>query len=233
MNTLIRLITKKSIVVLVLCSVFMSNSFTTSAARCNDDEQWTFGWFMSNNGQRVRRTCAWLTAGSATENDQRKKTWCTKTVGVRRRVVRDKCPVACDYCSGDDTDPTCSDFSPRDLSPSNPVLWHDASGTQYNCAYYAKGANCAIFGDGYPNYGYTAKQACCKCGGGNTGPKPPDCEDFSPRDLSPSNPVLWHDESGTQYNCAFYAQGDNCNIYGNGYPNYGYTAKQACCACKE
>ena len=162
MNTLIRLIIKKSIVVLVLCSVFMSNSFTTSAARCNDDEQWTFGWYMSN-GQRVRRTCAWLTAGSATVNDQRKKTWCTKTVGVRRRVVRDKCPVACDYCSGDDTDPTCSDFSPRDLSPSNPVLWHDESGTQYNCAFYAQGDNCNIYGNGYPNYGYTAKQACCAC----------------------------------------------------------------------
>ena len=49
----------------------------------------------------------------------------------------------------------------------NPLGWYDADGPVYNCAWYAKGSNCANFGHLYANFGKTANQACCVCGGGD------------------------------------------------------------------
>jgi murein tripeptide amidase MpaA len=33
------------------------------------------------------------------------------------------------------------------------------------------------------------------------------------------------------YDCNFYAEGDNCQLYGSEYENDGYTANEACCVC--
>lgn len=44
----------------------------------------------------------------------------------------------------------------------------------------------------------------------------------------------WYDIDGPQYNCEWYADGDNCANYGNFYANPmfgGLTANQACCVC--
>ena len=44
-------------------------------------------------------------------------------------------------------------------------------------------------------------------------------------------PEGWHDIDGSFYNCAWYAQGNNCAAYGDSYANNGITANMACCAC--
>jgi len=76
-------------------------------------------------------------------------------------------------------------------------------------------------------------------------PKPEYCNGFEPTPLPPSptsaptcdpascqdNPLGWHDADGPQYNCAWYAQGTNCESYGDGFENDGKTANEACCAC--
>jgi len=45
--------------------------------------------------------------------------------------------------------------------------WWDADSTQYTCAWY--GSNpvfCNMYGDKFRNFGWTAAEACCLCGGG-------------------------------------------------------------------
>ena len=45
------------------------------------------------------------------------------------------------------------------------------------------------------------------------------------------SPIGWYDSDGPDYDCNYYAQGDNCAMYGNQYENMGKTANQACCVC--
>jgi hypothetical protein len=45
--------------------------------------------------------------------------------------------------------------------------WHDSDGSTFNCDWYAEGTNCLVHGEFYSNFGYTAREACCACGGGN------------------------------------------------------------------
>ena len=50
----------------------------------------------------------------------------------------------------------------------SPLGWYDADGPYYDCAWYAQGSNCADLGDYFANFGKTANQACCACGGGES-----------------------------------------------------------------
>jgi len=107
---------------------------------------------------------------------------------------------------------------------NSPVGWNDIDGSFYDCEWYAQNDNCERYGDEneLKNLGKTANEACCGCGGGldnNT------CTD------SPG----WHGKTGTRYNCDWYAQGDRCARYGGNerYRNFGKTANEACCACKN
>jgi hypothetical protein len=43
--------------------------------------------------------------------------------------------------------------------------WYDSDGETYDCDWYATGNNCE-YGDSFANFGYTANDACCVCGGG-------------------------------------------------------------------
>merc|ERR1711865_16102 len=48
-----------------------------------------------------------------------------------------------------------------------------------------------------------------------------------------TNTPSWHDADGETYNCDWYANGDNCGVYGHSYPGVGgQTANQACCVCQ-
>lgn len=49
----------------------------------------------------------------------------------------------------------------------SPENWYDADGPSYNCYWYSQGSRCDDFGKLYANFGKTASQACCGCGGGN------------------------------------------------------------------
>jgi rRNA maturation protein Nop10 len=46
--------------------------------------------------------------------------------------------------------------------------WYDADGPEYDCTWYALDDNCQLYGSELENFGYTANEACCVCGGGNT-----------------------------------------------------------------
>lgn len=45
--------------------------------------------------------------------------------------------------------------------------WHDADGPSYGCVWYGEGSRCDDYGQSYANFGFTASEACCSCGGGN------------------------------------------------------------------
>ena len=51
------------------------------------------------------------------------------------------------------------------------------------------------------------------------------CSDKSVENLA------WHDSDGADFNCQWYALGNNCAESGDSYANFGMTAKEACCAC--
>ena len=101
--------------------------------------------------------------------------------------------------------------------------WHDADGEAYTCEWYKIGSRCNEYGHGHSNFGLTANQACCSCGGGTLRElNPVSCED------SPDN---WHDSDGSQYDCQWYSNEDRCTKYGHSYSNFGKTAQEACCSC--
>jgi hypothetical protein len=41
----------------------------------------------------------------------------------------------------------------------------------------------------------------------------------------------WYDADGPEFDCTWYAQDDNCELFGSGLENDGYTANEACCVC--
>jgi len=44
--------------------------------------------------------------------------------------------------------------------------WFDSDGPYFNCNWYSRGTRCRSYGHNYANFGFTANQACCVCGGG-------------------------------------------------------------------
>ena len=100
---------------------------------------------------------------------------------------------------------------------NTPVDWYDSDGSLYDCNWYASSHNCKNYGHKYINFGKTANQACCSCGGGSS-----PCKDVEG----------WHDSGGTKYNCEWYSEPLHCIQYGDKYENGGFTANQACCVCK-
>ena len=60
--------------------------------------------------------------------------------------------------------PTVSPTLPSCID--DPIGWYDIDGEDYNCNWYAFGTNCEKYGNGYENFGTTANEACCACGGG-------------------------------------------------------------------
>jgi len=168
---------------------------------CRDDPFFQFGTFQWN-GKTYTRTCAWLTE-NANLIDKRKEDWCDQTIG-NYFVVHEKCPETCGKCV-DRSNPNCSmDY---------PIGWHDSTGEEYNCNWYAGGENCNMWGNSFPKYGRTANQACCACGGGCT-----------------NMPLLFRDSLGRD--CEWYAaKPSRCEEHGYRYRNNGYVANEACCAC--
>jgi len=91
--------------------------------------------------------------------------WCS--AGSGNRVVQD-CSTPLPLS---DNGTICEDFTLQPTPPpppcnDNPAGWYDSDGPVYDCDWYVSGDRCASLGDGYENFGTTAKQACCGCGGG-------------------------------------------------------------------
>lgn len=123
--------------------------------------------------------------------------------GVYARVSGVESWLKSEICnrSSDPKPEYCNGFEPTPLPPSptsaptcdptncqdNPLGWHDADGSQYNCVWYAQGTNCETYGDGFENDGKTANEACCACGGGDcngNGPTP------TPLPVTPTLPPI-------------------------------------------
>mmetsp|Transcript_6562 Transcript_6562/g.8537 ORF Transcript_6562/g.8537 Transcript_6562/m.8537 type:complete len:703 (-) Transcript_6562:138-2246(-) len=77
--------------------------------------------------------------------------------------------TACCVCGGG----TLVDNNDGGGSPTAPPIctdvpdWHDSDGAEYDCDFYADDNNCSEYGAEFSNFGYTANEACCTCGGGN------------------------------------------------------------------
>ncbi len=145
--------------------IFLSHLPNSLAGPCEDDAYFTFGRYYNNNKKAVIRTCSWIKE-DAKKAARRKKFWCKRKWILNNRLIEEKCPSACGKCTENVIVGSCSNLSPRDSSPNLPLQWYDAIGEKYDCFYYSFGDNCNIFGDGFSNFGWTAKQACCTCGGG-------------------------------------------------------------------
>jgi hypothetical protein len=45
--------------------------------------------------------------------------------------------------------------------------WYDSDGPYFDCDWYGSSSTfCSSYGNSYENFGFTANQACCACGGG-------------------------------------------------------------------
>mmetsp|Transcript_8807 Transcript_8807/g.13028 ORF Transcript_8807/g.13028 Transcript_8807/m.13028 type:complete len:440 (+) Transcript_8807:92-1411(+) len=124
--------------------------------------------------------------------------------------------------------------------------WHDDDGEKYNCEWYAQpvaddddyynegDTRCNLWGSCCQNFGYTAGQACCACGGGfmegegvpsgnpsvSLMPTKSDHPTTSPSlSLQPTEFCRdvpgWHDADGPRGGCAWYADpvGDDDEYY--------------------
>lgn len=195
---------------------------SVSAPPCQDDPIYTFGrftWINQNNEEvETIRDCEWLTQ-NPNAIQLRKSVWCGATwnLGV---AIKDKCPETCGECDLGET----GTIDPQDSSPSfstycwNTPQWYDAAGPEFSCKFYEEDDNCDTWGHGYANFGQTAKEACCACGGGNR----QQC----------ANVEGWYDSGGPSYSCAWYEINPHrCPTYGATYENFGMVAKDACCVC--
>jgi hypothetical protein len=45
--------------------------------------------------------------------------------------------------------------------------WYDSDGPTYDCDWYDMSDNCLVHGNAFSNFGFTAREACCSCGGGD------------------------------------------------------------------
>lgn len=137
-----------------------------------------------------------------------------------------KSPTNPTLSSGPSIGPISAPSVTLSLSPTESVCadtggWYDSGGALYNCNWYENSNNCSRYGEYFQNYGQTAKDACCVCGGGLLNRE---CTDTSD----------WNDSGGAQYTCAWYAAGNGrCSVYGSLFKNKGLTANTACCVCKN
>ena len=112
-----------------------------------------------------------------------------------------------------------------------PTWWEDSEGN--DCDWYAKkDKNCKNAKD-YKNDGYTAKDVCCACGGGEEGEgyDKYDYDDDYDDDYDECYDRFswWEDSEGND--CEWYAKKDKNCKHADYYENDGFTAEDVCCAC--
>ena len=140
----------------------------TQPLRCVDDVDWSFGpnfgRYQAKDGQFITRNCAWITEDPVLAEPRRDE-WCnTEWNPYNPKLVKDKCPEACRKKECNPPAALCIDRTPGGK------IWYDRQ--HYNCQWYASyRENCNIFGGDFRNFGFTAKEACCACGGGLPGPR--------------------------------------------------------------
>ncbi|GFH52409.1 hypothetical protein CTEN210_08885 [Chaetoceros tenuissimus] len=76
----------------------------------------------------------------------------------------------------------------RDITVNDGQPWYDKDGPIFNCEWYVP-SNCKTFGDSLENFGMTANEACCACGGGTPTVSPSPTTSPYPTPAPPNNDV--------------------------------------------
>ena len=122
------------------------------------------------------------------------------------------------------------DKKKRDLQSCQDVRgyygsWYDADGPYYDCEWYgSSGSYCTSYGDSYANFGFTANQACCACGGETNLVDDTCYDDPDFTQLGPSNAI-----TGFALNCEAFARPELegiCGRDGNRKDRNGLTANE-------
>lgn len=134
--------------------------------------------------------------------------------------------------------------------------WYDIDGISFNCEWYSEERACENHGHNHRNFGKTANDACCACGGGDrvdnyyhlptVSPSTMDptigptqnCEDetvFDKHWFGELVPMNWYDARGPFYNCEWYSSQDDrvCMFIDEDLANFDMTAYDACCKCRK
>jgi len=134
--------------------------------------------------------------------------------------------------------------------------WYDIDGISFNCEWYSEERACQNHGHSHRNFGKTANDACCACGGGehmndyyriptvSPSTKSPTigptqyCEDetvFDSHWFGEPVPMNWYDARGPFYDCEWYSSQDDrvCMFIDDDLANFDMTAYDACCKCRK
>jgi len=129
--------------------------------------------------------------------------------------------------------PTSSPPTPSCID--NPDNWYDSRGENFNCDWYAdRPRRCTRVGDIYENFGKTASEACCVCGGGSSGPAPtPPTPAPTPSRACPVGEELLHvdvttDSSGAADNYFTVMEGRTELLMVDGFENNSVTTFEKC-----
>ena len=115
---------------------------------CNDSPS---GWYDSGGSTY---DCSWYASGPGR---------CT-LYGNGYEKFGKTANEACCVCGGGSSE----EKPPSSSCANSPSDWFDSGGITYDCAWYALDERyCEVYGDSYRNFGKTAKEACCVCGGGS------------------------------------------------------------------
>jgi len=117
---------------------------------------------------------------------------------IRQVICADHGDPKPSFCGNNPPPPSPPNNPPPPTPPTpgppacldSPQNWYDSDGRFYNCNWYADTGSCAAIGDAYANFGKTANQACCECGGGSTGEGPgtsPPTKPPNPNQLPPAH----------------------------------------------
>mmetsp|Transcript_32045 Transcript_32045/g.63486 ORF Transcript_32045/g.63486 Transcript_32045/m.63486 type:complete len:211 (-) Transcript_32045:190-822(-) len=174
------------------------------AQSCLDDP--TYTWVQFVNSMFEDRDCAWLmSSNNQRETNERIRVNCALTIG--QDEIKDRCPYTCDSCPKgcyDDPYYTFGSYWPN----KGPKITR-------NCAWINNTDRQLEFCDKLRNGRGVSEMCSVACNVCDDG-----CTD------SPKN---WRNSFND--NCAWYAEGNRCQNYGNKYRYIGFVANQVCCVC--
>lgn len=119
-----------------------------------------------------------------------------------------------DSCQGDSGGPLVFDrIGQPDLQLGVISFGYGCAHPEASGVYTRVSAFSSWIQDGICELAFNKPSYCDSGGGGGTAT----CED---------SPIGWYDSFGSQYDCAYYAEGNNCGAYGHSFANFGATANE-------
>ena len=147
-------------------------AFLASMSPCS------IGRCVSGKCMDTHKMCeSWFHEGSTECGDRNNpcRVQCTSTEGTCKRKMLFPAGTVCgsnqETC---DVDGLCKVHPPSpplavNKCGNSPKYWFDSDGPKFDCAYYRIHNKCDSIGYRFRNFGKTAQEACCACGGGMMG----------------------------------------------------------------